>query len=70
MSHRVVLYTKESCSLCDEAQRLLDEIGHPYETAEDPRFALRVPVIEVDGEIVAEAPVEPESVRRALGHGR
>jgi glutaredoxin len=66
---RVVLYSKPDCSLCDNARGLLDSLGVPYEIAEDPRFALRVPVIEVDGRIVTEGRVSERAVRRALKRG-
>jgi glutaredoxin-like protein DUF836 len=70
MSHRVVLYTQPNCTLCDEARALLDRIGHGYSEAFEPRYALRVPVIEVDGRVVAEAPVDERAVRRVLRRAR
>ncbi len=70
MSHRVVLYSQPNCTLCDEARALLDDLGHGFTEAFDPQYALRVPVIEVDGRIVAEAPVDERAVRRALGRKR
>jgi hypothetical protein len=66
VSHRVVLFSKPDCDLCDDARALLDEIGHPYEVADDPAFALRVPVVEVDGRIVTEGRVGERALRRAL----
>lgn len=63
---RVVLFSKPDCSLCDDARRLLDSLGVSYEIAEDPRFALRVPVIEVDGRIATEGRVSERALRRAL----
>lgn len=66
MPHRVVLYTTSDCELCDEARRMLDALGHPYEVAHDPRYDLRVPVIEVDGRIVTEGRLSERAVRRAL----
>ncbi len=63
---RVVLYSKPDCELCDEARALLDDIGEPYEVRHDPRFALRVPVVEVDGAIVTEGRIGERAVRRAL----
>jgi len=64
---RVVLYTKAGCALCDDARERLDAWGEPYEVAEDPRYALRVPVITVDGRIVTEGRIHLQAVRRALG---
>ncbi|HEX9711472.1 MAG TPA: glutaredoxin family protein [Actinomycetota bacterium] len=63
---RIVLYTKPDCSLCDDARAALDAIGRPYEIAEDARYASRVPVIEVDGVIVAELRVTERTLRRAV----
>lgn len=63
---RIVLYSKPDCELCEDARALLDEIGEPYEVAHDPRFALRVPVVEVDGRIVTEGRVSARAVRRAM----
>jgi hypothetical protein len=66
VTHRVVLYTGEGCSLCDEAAAVLDLIGHPYETATDPAYRERIPVITVDGRIISEGPVNGRALRRAL----
>jgi hypothetical protein len=63
---RVLLYTQENCHLCEEARALLDSLGVEYETAWDDRYALRIPVIEVDGVVVAEAPIDPGTLRRTL----
>lgn len=62
----IVLYTKPGCSLCDDARAVLDGMGLRYEEAEDARYATRVPVIEVDGEIVSELRVSERGLRRAL----
>ena len=70
MSHRVVLYTKPDCSLCETAEGLLDRIGHPYERAWDDRYVLRIPVIEVDGRVVTEGRVSERALRRALREPR
>lgn len=66
MSHRVVLFSKPSCSLCDEAKEVLDQLGHPYEVAHDPVYDLRVPVVEVDGRIVTEGRISMRALARAL----
>ncbi|MFN2614528.1 MAG: glutaredoxin family protein [Actinomycetota bacterium] len=63
---RVLLYTRDGCHLCEEAAGLLDGWGVGYETAWDDRYVLRIPVIEVDGVVVAEAPIDPRALRRAL----
>jgi len=63
---KVVLYSKPSCGLCDEAREMLNAIGEPYDVAYDPRYDLRVPVIEVDGKVVTEGRVSEPAIRRAL----
>lgn len=67
---RVVLYSASSCELCDEARALLERVGCPFEVTHDPRFARRVPVIEVDGRIVTEGRVSERAVRAALRRRR
>jgi Glutaredoxin-like domain (DUF836) len=67
MSARVVLYSQPGCHLCEEARGLLDGWEIPYEVVDsDPRYVLRVPLIEVDGALVAEAPVAEHALRKAL----
>jgi len=67
MSARVVFYTKPGCHLCEDAQGLLDGWNVAYEVVEsDPRYELRVPVVEVDGEVVAEAPIDERTLARVL----
>jgi len=67
VGRRVVFYTKPDCSLCEKAEALLGSIGIEYETVyNDPRFVERVPVIEVDGRVIAEAPIDERALRRAL----
>ena len=52
MASRVVLYSKPGCHLCDDARGLLDGWGIAYDMIEsDPRYELRVPVVEVDGRV-------------------
>jgi glutaredoxin len=64
---RIVFYTKDGCSLCERAQALLDSMGIDYLTVlDDPRFVERVPVVELDGRIVAEAPIDEPALRRTL----
>ena len=67
MASRVVLYSKPGCHLCDDARGLLDGWGIAYDMIEsDPRYELRVPVVEVDGRVVAEAPIDERALARAL----
>jgi glutaredoxin len=71
MSGRVVLYSKPGCHLCDDARGLLDGWGVAYEVVDsNPRYELRVPVVELDGRLIAEAPIDEKVLARALGVGR
>jgi glutaredoxin len=75
--HRVVLYSRPGCHLCDRARDALEALraSSPFDLRDvniesDPglerRFMLEIPVIEVDGAVVAQAPVDLEAVRAAL----
>jgi glutaredoxin len=67
MTARIVLYSKPDCHLCEDARGLLDGWGVAYEVVDsDSRFELRVPVVEVDGEVVAEAPLDERALRKVL----
>jgi glutaredoxin len=79
---KVVLYTRPGCHLCDAARELIlslrDSIGgfdlREVDIEADhelhSRFLERIPVVEVDGDIVAELVVEPAAVRAALAERR
>ena len=75
---RIVLVTREGCPLCDEALCLLRDLGlHPELAdvdADDELHRLydfRVPVVLVDGAVVAEGRVKRDSLEAALkGSGR
>ena len=69
----LVLITRQGCHLCDEALGLLHDLGTTPEVvdvdADDKLFALydwRVPVVLVDGQVVAEGKITLEQLRRAL----
>lgn len=66
MTARVVLFSKPDCELCEEAREMLETMGEPFETANDPRLDLRVPVVVVDGRIVTEGRISERAVRAAL----
>lgn len=77
----VVLYIGTDCHLCDIARHLLLALRRsiPFRLREVPiasdpdlerRFLLEVPVIEVDGEVAAQAPIEIEAVRAAVVRAR
>jgi glutaredoxin len=74
----VTLYTRPGCHLCDEARDLILSIRGAETSFElreidiesDPelhaRYLERIPVVEVDGEHVAELYVDAQMLRRAL----
>jgi glutaredoxin len=78
-SHRVRLYARPDCHLCDEARAGLDSLrsdGLEFELeevdidSEDEllrRFLERIPVVELDGEIVSELWLDPDVIRARLG---
>ena len=78
----VVLYTREGCHLCDEARatiRSLRDSDGGFELREvdidaddelHARFLERIPVVEVEGEIVAELHLEPGVLDTALAERR
>jgi Glutaredoxin-like domain (DUF836). len=65
--------TRQGCHLCDQALGLLEELSlHPEVLdvdADDELYRLydfRVPVVLVDGVVVAEGKVDRERLRKAL----
>jgi predicted thioredoxin/glutaredoxin len=71
---RVVLVTRKGCHLCEQALELLRELGQEPELADvdaDDRlhdlYDWRVPVVLVDGRVVAEGKVERAALERVLG---
>lgn len=65
--------TRQGCHLCDQALGILEELSlHPEVLdvdADDELYRLydfRVPVVLVDGVIVAEGKVDRERLRKAL----
>jgi glutaredoxin len=78
----VVLYTREGCHLCDEARDailLLRDSRGGFELREididtddelHARFLERIPVVEVDGKIVAELDVDTAALDAALAERR
>ncbi len=75
----VVVYTRAGCGLCAAAeQRVASEARRArvelVDVDADPelqrRYHVRVPVVTVDGVEVAEAQVEPGTVRRAVRAAR
>jgi uncharacterized membrane protein len=75
--HRVILYGKRDCTLCDKAKAVLEALRDDYDLsieevdiASDPaiaeRYATLIPVVHVDGRIVAAGKVSELRLRRAL----
>jgi glutaredoxin len=71
----VVLYTRDGCHLCEEAQEVLSEFGISptlVDIDDDPklreRFDMCVPVVEIDGQIRFRGRVEPTLLRRIILH--
>jgi glutaredoxin len=74
----VVLYGRSDCHLCDLARETLTELrreGHRFrlrevdiEADEDllRRYLERIPVIEIDGEVVSELFLDPAAVLARL----
>jgi len=70
---RLVLFGREGCHLCDEAQEVLDRIGEPYAlvdiTQDDrlhARMLERIPVIALDDEELYDFFVDEADLRRRL----
>jgi glutaredoxin len=71
---RIVLITRQACHLCDEALRLLQELGIQPELADVDAddelhrlYDFRVPVVLIDGAVVAEGRITREQLVTALG---
>lgn len=69
----VVLLTRQGCHLCDDALASLRSLGVEPELrdidADDQLHALydwRVPVVMVDGRVVAEGRIERDRLRKAV----
>jgi len=74
---RVVLVTRQGCHLCEEALGLLEELGIQPELkdvdADDELHRLydfRVPVVLIDGAVVAEGRIRRDQLVAALASKR
>ncbi len=76
-AHRVTLYTRPGCHLCEAAQQVVERVvGAAYQAvdiddeAADPALALRygeeVPVVCVDGRQIGYWRIEQSALRAAL----
>ena len=73
---KVVLVTRQGCSLCDQALALLRDLGHDPELVDvdaDDRlhdlYDWRVPVVLRDGAVVAEGKITVDQLAKAVGEG-
>ncbi|MCE9544044.1 MAG: glutaredoxin family protein [Planctomycetia bacterium] len=71
--HRVILYTRVGCHLCDDARDLLRRHGLEPEEIDidrDPRLLAQynecVPVVEIDGKVRFRGRVDEMLLRRLL----
>ena len=76
--HRVVLYSRPGCHLCDVARETIlaqrDRLGFEFEEidieADDQlglEYGIRIPVVEVDGEEAFEITVDAARLARLVG---
>jgi len=74
---RVVLYSRPSCGLCDEARGVLlaarasvpfdlDEVNVETDDALELEYGIRIPVVTIDGEERFEIAVEEGAILAAL----
>jgi glutaredoxin len=70
----LVLVTRQGCHLCDDALRLLRSLGHEPQQADvdaDDRlhdlYDWRVPVVLLDGRVVAEGRITLDQLQKAVG---
>jgi len=71
---KLVLYGRAECHLCDDARRVLERVGHPFEELdiEDDdelfkRYLERIPVVTLDGEELYEFFVDEADLRARVG---
>lgn len=74
--HSVVLYSREGCHLCTDAEQLLLQHGlHPtiVDIDQDPalqeRFDTCVPVVEIDGKVRFRGRIDALLLRRIIRSG-
>ena len=70
---RVILYGRPACHLCDEARQALGDMGLGFDeiNIEDDEglhaaFLERIPVVEVDGQVVSELGLDEAAIRAAI----
>ena len=76
--HRVVLFTRARCHLCDVAREAIlaqrdrfsfdfDEVDVEGDDDLELEYGIRVPVVEIDGDEAFEVTVDPAQLARLLG---
>ena len=80
----VTLYTRHNCCLCHDAREAIESVAqsHPLQLQvvdidrdlqrDDPRrrrFAIDIPVVEIDGAVVFQHRVDKAELRRVLSEG-
>ncbi len=77
MKKAAVLFTRRECHLCHDAGAILDRLAPHYnlrvarvDIDDDPelvdRYQFDIPVIEIDGEIIASGRITEESLRQRI----
>ena len=77
MTHRVIVYTKPGCPLCDDALEILrglqnnialeiTEINIETDAALFKKYFDQIPVLVIDDRVTLAAPIRAEDVRAAL----
>jgi glutaredoxin len=76
--HRVVLYSRPGCHLCDVARETIvaqrERLGFDFEEVDieadeelELEYGIRIPVVEVDGEEAFEITVDAARLARLVG---
>jgi glutaredoxin len=76
-AHRVVLYTRPGCHLCDIARETVrslqprlgfafDEVDIEADEELELEYGIRIPVVEIDGEEAFEVTVDPIQLEEQL----
>jgi glutaredoxin len=79
MPHRIVLYSKPDCHLCEIAHQLLLELSREFELTiaeiditRDPtlfkEYFEKIPVLVIDSRTILAAPIHAADVRMALNN--
>jgi glutaredoxin len=73
VTHRIVLYGRSGCHLCDDARAVLERIGEPFaeidietDAALHAAYLERIPVVAVDGEELFDFFVDEGALRGRL----